>query len=301
MNSPSVTIPGQLAMHPLDFFKADWQLLAQRSIYTEGVMVLHCIKPPDEFEQPPLTHHLLVFVLSQVPRQVTRIDGQEYDGAYPPSSFLLQPQDALAAYAWESIDEDITILLTPEFLQRIAAQTECLNPDQLELRPVLIGQDPQIEQLALAFYHEMQTEGLGGQLYAESLANCLAIHLLRHYCTRSAKLSTPQGGLSKTRLSRALEVIHASLEQSLRLETVAAELGLNVHYFSRLFRQSMGVPPYQYVLQQRIEKAKRLLKDPDLSIAEIAMDCGFANPSHLARHFRKLVGLSPKAYRQQVS
>ncbi|MEO1352630.1 MAG: AraC family transcriptional regulator [Cyanobacteria bacterium J06635_15] len=290
-----------VAVHPLDLMgsiKDEWRV-SKQSIHSGDLIVSHVVLPPDEIAHPPLTHHCLVLQTQHNVHSIIRIDDQEYNGVRSIGNFCLKPSPCQAFYAWETTVEAILLLLTPAFLQRTAAQTECLNPDALELRPVLVGQDPQLEQLAQAFYREMKTEGLGGRLYRESLTHCFAIHLLRHYCTTPAKLRTDERGLSQKRLRLALEVIHASLDQSLRLETVAAELGINVYYFNRLFRQSMGISPYQYVLRQRLEKAKRLLQNSELSIAEITLECGFANPSHLARHFRKSVGMSPKLYRQR--
>ncbi|MEM1309484.1 MAG: AraC family transcriptional regulator [Cyanobacteria bacterium P01_C01_bin.70] len=288
-----------VANHPLDAFKDEWHL-SQQSVHSGKLIVLHDRQPPDEIGCCFMSHHVLSLQISHGSRQITRMDGQEHDGTFPTGNLFLQPANCPASFTWETTDEAMVFILAPDFLSRVATQTECLNTNRLELRPILLKPDPQIEQFAHAFRHEMQTGGLGGQLYSDSLANCLAIHLLRHYCTTSAQLPHYTSGLSRERLRRALDFIHTSLDQPLRLETMATELGLSVYYFSRLFRQSMGVTPYQYVLQQRIEKARRLLQNSDLSIAEIAMDCGFANPSHLARHFRKFVGVSPKIYRQQV-
>lgn len=298
MQSPPPT-PNNIAVHPMDLVKDDWRI-SQQSVYSDNLIVVHAVMPPGEFEQPHLTHHCLVLHLSHSPHHLIRIDGRERGGVRGAGNFLLKPPLCPAFYAWETTDEVMAFLLTPELLKHTADQTECLNPDQIELRPVLIGQDPQIEQFAHAFHHEMKTGGLGGRLYTESLANCFVVHLLRHYCTTPAKLRTDKGGLSQQRLRRALEVIHASLDQPLRLETIADELGLDMYHFSRMFRQSMGVSPYQYVLRQRIEKAKELLKNDELSITDIALECGLANPSHLARHFRKFVGVSPRVFRRQA-
>ncbi len=81
---------------------------------------------------------------------------------------------------------------------------------------------------------------------------------------------------------------------------MATQLGMSQYYFCRLFRQSMGLPPYRYVIQQRIERAKQLLRsERQRAIADIALDCGFSSQSHLARHFRQMTGVTPKAYRRQ--
>lgn len=298
---PMLQDPPQLQTeipHPLDTFRDEWHL-SRRSVYSEDLIVLHDLQPPDEVEVVA-THHLLSLQLNHGSHQITRMDEREYDGSFPIGSIFLLPAYCSGSFYWETVDEAVIFILAPEFLRRIAAQTECLNPDQLQLRPILIDRDPQVEHIGRLFRDEMQTQGLGGQLYCESLANSLAIHILRNYCTDPPRLGDCGKGLSRDRLRHVLEVIHSSLDQTLRLETLAAEVNLDVYYFSRLFRQSTGISPYQYVLQQRVKKAKSLLKQHGLTITEVAMECGFNDPSHLARHFRKIVGVSPRVYRQQI-
>ncbi len=269
-------------------------------IHTEHWMVGHAIQPHDHIAYPELSRHLLVLLLQPNYRQMIRFAGQEFNGAGQTNTFFLLPTDIGAEFSWESEDRVIFFDISPNALRQMAVQTDCLDPDHIELMPLVWAQDDQIARFSQCFFHEIHTGGPGEHLYRESLFTGLAIHLLRRYCTQPVKLPAYDGGLSKQRLRRALAVIHDSLDQSLSLATIAAEVGLDRYYFSRLFRQSMGVSPYQYVLQQRVEKAKQLLQNSDRSIAEISMDCGFANPSHLARHFRKVIGVSPKAYRQQA-
>ena len=109
------------------------------------------------------------------------------------------------------------------------------------------------------------------------------------------------GGLSLQKFQVAIDYINAHLESSISIKDLAQVTQINSdHYFCRLFKQSTGITPYQYVIGQRIEKAKQLLKQNDLSLVEIAMMCGFSSQSSFNRTFRKLVGTTPKNYRQQV-
>ena len=103
--------------------------------------------------------------------------------------------------------------------------------------------------------------------------------------------------LPPDKLRQVLEYIHGHLSEKISLEDIANHIDVSPYYFSHLFKETMGTSPYQYILQQRTELAKKLLKQSDLSIAEIALECGFANQTHLAKNFRNLVGMSPKAYR----
>lgn len=104
--------------------------------------------------------------------------------------------------------------------------------------------------------------------------------------------------MSSDRIQEAINYIQEHLGEDISLEAIASHLSISPYYLSHLFKQLMGISPYQYVLQQRVERAKRLLRKSELTIAEIALECGFANQAHLAKHFRTLVGISPKAYRE---
>lgn len=106
--------------------------------------------------------------------------------------------------------------------------------------------------------------------------------------------------LSPEQLKQALGYIQEHLSEDISLEAIANDLEMSRYHFSRLFKQSMGVSPYHYVLQQRVERAKQLLKQKELPITDIALESGFANQTHLNKHFRKLVGMTPTTYRASL-
>ena len=92
--------------------------------------------------------------------------------------------------------------------------------------------------------------------------------------------------------------MRAHLSQDLSLDVLAQQIGFSPYHFARLFRQTLGESPHQFVLRQRIERAQHLLKEADVPLAHIALECGFANQSHLSLVFKRLLGLTPRAYRQ---
>ncbi len=111
--------------------------------------------------------------------------------------------------------------------------------------------------------------------------------------------SNNEDGLSPHQLHYAIDYIQANLHKTLNLPIIATHLNLSYYYFCSLFKQSMGVSPWQYVIKQRIDRAKKLLKDQELSIAEIAVACGFSHQSRLSKHFRKMTGTTPKNYQYE--
>ncbi|MEM6840024.1 MAG: AraC family transcriptional regulator [Cyanobacteria bacterium P01_C01_bin.120] len=274
--------------------------LADGALQSIGWRVEHVVLPPDAIVLPPLADHTLGFWLRAQGDRSLRFAGQAKRQGPWENHFFLLPQGIPSELAWNGQAEAVLVSLSPAVLQQTLLQIDCLPPEQLVLKPLLLAQDKQITRFIACLLSEIRTGDWGSSLCGESLMTSFAVHLLRHYCTTPIQIHSTNGGLSRDRLRQALEVIHASLDQPLRLDQIADALGLDVYYFSRLFHQSMGVTPYQYVLRQRVEKAKKLLRNRQLSITEIALECGFTSSSHLARRFRKLVGVSPKAYRQQV-
>jgi AraC family transcriptional regulator len=285
------------AYHPLVVFKEEWAVHGEITLHSGGLLIRHDIEPPDDVETPRVTHNMLMMVLNKGSRQVHRFTGSEYDGPQLPGNFWLLPAGESGFFHWESTDDAMCFMTEPQFLQKTALENDCLNSGELELQPILMAMDPQLHALVLQFKQEMQNNALGGQMYSESLANVFAIHLLRNYCTTTPVLRMYEGGLSTKRLQQTISYIQAHLHEKLSLDAIATELNLSVYYFCELFTQSMGIPPYKYVLQQRVERAKQLLKNSQKPLVDIALDCGFASQSHLNRHFSKLAGATPKKYR----
>jgi AraC-like DNA-binding protein len=106
-----------------------------------------------------------------------------------------------------------------------------------------------------------------------------------------------RGGLPPRVLRRVQEYIDSHLDENMGLDMLAGTAGLSVHHFARAFRRSLGEPPHSYVLRRRIERAQEMLKQTDQPLSEIALAVGFSDHSHFARHFRRLVGITPSAAR----
>jgi AraC family transcriptional regulator len=129
------------------------------------------------------------------------------------------------------------------------------------------------------------------------LAATLASYLVKRFSIRPVAAKQAAGGLPKARLKRVLEYVAAHLSDEIRLETLASIAGMSRHHFSELFRRSIGVAPHQYVIGQRVERGKRMLRDTDLSILEIGLATGFADQSHFTKTFRRIARVTPRDYR----
>ena len=289
----------QTSAHPEDYWKDEW-VLSRKSIHAEGLIIDHHIKNADEIEVASSNNHLLFYLLNDFsPRQITRIDGKEYIGENGRGDIWLKPSHTKGFWHWESTNEALVFAIEPAFLRQVAAENNCLNSHNLEISPVPITRDLELDSLVMQFQREMDNAEFGNRMYIESLANLFAIHLLRHYCTFPVTLKEYEGGLPPNKLRQAIDYIDSHLDQSIKLNDVAKLLDLSQYYFCHLFKQSTGVAPYKYVIQQRVEKVKELIKQSKSPLAEIALECGFSSQSQMTQHFRKCVGVTPKAYRNR--
>jgi AraC family transcriptional regulator len=264
----------------------------------ENIVVNQYQPPPGEATCYFESEHAIYVSLAPRPVRLLHVKGgKTYTGMYGKGNIAITPADVPLFCRWDSDDHFVEIRITASFIQNVAKETISKTSDQLELLSEFRTRDPQIEAIAMMLLTELKQENQASKLYIDSLANVLAVHLLRQYGTVKLYLSNHEGGLPQRQLLQILDYINEHLNQDTKLADLAQLVGMSQFHFSRLFKQSLGMAPYQYLLQQRIEKAKHLLKQSDRSIMDIAFLCGFNSHSHLSKQFRQVTGMTPKAYR----
>jgi AraC family transcriptional regulator len=207
-----------------------------------------------------------------------------------PGTIFLLPRGTVDEVNWAGPTHRAALGIHPRLLT--GALDESAHQNDIELREHWDLVDPHISALA-----DLVDCSPAGTIYGEALANALAVYLVKRYAVRPITPAFCKGGLSPYRLKHVLDYIGDNLESDIRLSDLATIARMSPHYFSVLFRQSMGRSPHNYVLTQRIERAKELLRDPKCSIIQAGLDVGYQNPSHFARMFRRLVGTSPSRFR----
>jgi AraC family transcriptional regulator len=169
------------------------------------------------------------------------------------------------------------------------------TPD-VEMPCIFSFDDPVSRELSLSMLAEAQTQGTAARMYVESAAMVLAQRLMN----RRSVTPTSKSGLPPAVLQRAKEFLHDGLDRNPGVAELSAAVGMNVHHFSRLFKRSTGLAPYQYLSNIRLEHAKKLLTEGRSQIIEIAFETGYSNPSQFSAFFRKRTGLSPSDFRRRL-
>ena len=300
VNSPSKPLP----------------LVSSRNLGWESIIVEEFQQPSGSSESGTCNEHTICLSLvTRYNRICQAMDNRSYTGLYIKGDLTIIPAELTNCYQADGNNHYLQVKILPNFLKQVATATIDLDLDRLELISKFRVRNPHIEQLAMMLRAELHQGSNGvGQLYIESLANALTVNLLRDYSAIEPQITIDRGGLSARQIIQATDYINDHLSQSIKTKELAAYLGISHPYtsvkrrclrvtvgqfhFSRLFKKSTGISPHQYVMQQRIELAKQLLKKADMSIADVALDCGFNSHSHLGRYFRAMTGMTPKAYRQ---
>jgi AraC family transcriptional regulator len=195
---------------------------------------------------------------------------------------------------WEMKERDTALIigLPPELLRRAAEQAD-LPSKRLDIVNRFQIRDPQIEHLGWAIKAELEAGYPNGPLYLDSLGVALAIHVMNRHSSRSGPPSRIRGGFSGHKLKRVVAFIEDHTGDDLSLAAIAAVAGLSESHCKAAFRKSVGQPLHRYVVERRIERARALLSEGERSVSQVAAETGFAHASHLARHMKRLLGVSP--------
>ncbi len=191
----------------------------------------------------------------------------------------------------------LVLRIAPSLVDSIAAVENRQPAGRVELVVQSGIRDAQIEHLGARFLGELKAGGFASRTCVQSLANLLAIHLLRHYSTARDNADERFSKLAKHKLLQATDYVNKNLREDLSLGKLSEALCMSPCHFAHVFKQTTGLAPHRYVIECRLEKAKALLRETNLAVNEIAQMVGYSSQSHFSTVFRQYAGQSPLRYR----
>ncbi|HEY1749564.1 MAG TPA: AraC family transcriptional regulator [Xanthobacteraceae bacterium] len=267
--------------------------LGWRNVYAS-----YAVEQPWTATLRPLAHPCIAYFVNGGARIARRVEGEAPQNAVLHArQFGMVPTRTASDWELDGTPEILTLYLRNTVVNRAAEEVFGRDPKRVELRPQLGVIDPLLEQLALAILRAMRESEAGDRLYIDHLAQTMTVHLLRSHCSGIGG-RVLANALPGSNLTRALDYIDATIDGELTLDALAEVAGMNPFYFARAFRRRFGASPHRFVLQRRVERAKRLLTETGTPLVEIALACGFASQSHFTATFHRHVGITPSEYRK---
>lgn len=260
----------------------------------QGIYLETNCQPPLETPEFTWQQHIVTIPRHSIAHIEEVANGKTQTVSCQVGTASFTPAGLSRQYRWLQSIELTHIILEPDLIHQVAF--ESVDPDRIELTPFFVQSNPLVYQICLSLIQEFEADAANSKLYAESAATMLSIHLLRHHSTRHHGALSQKGHPPNHQLDRAIDYIHAHLTEDISLEAIANHLGISRYHLCRMFKRSLGVSPHQYVLQQRVEKAKLLLREGKLRMHEIAIACGFSHQSHFNYHFKRLTGATPREF-----
>ncbi|WP_440964594.1 helix-turn-helix domain-containing protein [Massilia sp. GER05] len=249
--------------------------------------------PSGRFDSPVDERHVLCLHLGGPVPVSYRAGKAERQGVRLHGQFCVVPGGSSTRWTLAQPATSLLLRLAPAHL-RATADDMGHGARAFDLAPAIHVRDPQIERIGWMMQAEDHDAHPGGRLFADSLASALAVRLV---ALQSRSRTVPARALPAWRLRHVVDYIDAHLDQDLTLAELAAVAGFSPSHFKALFRQATSTPVHRFVLERRVERARLHLLEGRLSVTEVALETGFAHPSHMARWMRRIVGLSPSQIR----
>jgi AraC family transcriptional regulator len=243
-------------------------------------------------------YHVFSMALTDLPSLELCTDGKNfYPHPLKAGDWIFVPNNQISGSRWAENSLCMHLYLKSTFVNNILS-TNFLE-DKIDLQSIIGCKDPIVEHFLELFKQEFASNQLADILYAEALARTLSIHLIRRYSDRQVPRNISDVYLDRSELQQIIDYIDKNLDREITIQGLAQHARVSISIFAHAFKKEMGISPYQFILQQRLDRSKQLLIDRDvkLSMSKIAQMCGFSNTSAFTNRFRQKEGMSPSKYR----
>jgi AraC family transcriptional regulator len=273
-------------------------IASSHSLRWDRISVQHHRQPAWETPEFCSYQHLVLVKQDEQPVKFEQVVGQHHqNGVLTYQDLVIIPAHAPCRVSWDRELEFILLVLDPICLAQVV--DDSANASNIEILPQVAVFDPNISLSGALLKSELFSRALGSNRHIEAVQQLLSITLLRQFSVRKVDTPEHQQEQVEDSLQRAIAYINENLADELSLKAIAAVAQMSPFYFARLFKRSTGLTPNQYVTNRRMERAKQILIEQDLSVVEVAQEIGIQSQSHFNKVFREYTGVTPKTYRHR--
>lgn len=253
--------------------------------------------PIQEFEQ----HHILINLNPTSHRVENWRDNEHKDFIFHQNEIAVTPAGVKSGWRWHEKSKVIVITLDPSAFELFALNQIGVLLGSQQLRDIPVFLDTEITQSAENLYHAIAEKSLGYEVMFESLARVFLVKLIQKYAIREQEELLEINKLSANRYKKVLQFVKAHFAEPITVNDLAEKAAMSPQHFSKVFKETIGRGPIQYIQEHRVEESKRLLSQSNLSLVEVAERCGFSDQAHFSRLFKKYTAQTPKRYRQGIT
>ena len=245
-------------------------------------------EPPGRISLDGAPASVLMFNMSPVQGLRQTRQGRSFVSDMLHGEMTLMPHGVPSQWWWNSTCDRLDVIVSPDVFG---------DGSSLNVVDRYVFRDSEMEAICRRLYQKLSLNGRPQRLYVESQLMRLAVLLLdRHSTASPAARIPPPGSLTRNQARRVLDYIESNLSHELTLRELAGIVDLSLHHFARLFKRTIGVAPYRYVLERRVERAKVMLRTANASLADISLSVGFDSQSHFTSVFGRMVGATPTEF-----
>lgn len=260
------------------------------------------------FRAPPATmpedvfaeHHLLLNLREEPQRYQNVRDGVMHDFEVRKNDIILTPAGVRSGWRWFETSDVIIVTLEPDAVERFASSELGLLLDDTQFRSLSQFSDADLCQAGTMLRDTIQTGEMSSAVMFEAMARVFLVKLLQRYGERRPEEVALSAKFTSAHYRRVLAFVRARLDRTITIEDMAREVAMSASHFSRVFKETVGRTPMQFVMSYRIEQAVGMMEDEAVPLGTVALKCGFADQAHFTRSFKKLTGQTPSAHRARA-
>lgn len=276
LNSDAMGRPSAAGLMSVRYFQADPDIM-----------------PEEVFEE----HHVLLNLNPNAHRVQNWRDGELRDFTFLIDEIVVTPAGMRSGWRWYARSDVIVVTLDPAKVEQFARSELGMLLDPQQFRSLPQFSDPDLCAAGVMLRDALEADDLSSSVMFEAMSRVFLVKLLQKYGKRRADEIERSARFTSRHYQRVLSYVQERLDQTISVDQLAAEVGMSPSHFSRVFKETLGSTPMQYVMAYRIEQAIKMMDEVERPLGEIALACGFADQAHFTRSFKQVIGQTPRAYR----